>query len=197
MRARPARRRLPAAMVIALLLGMSGAATLVLHQSRAAFTATTTNAGNTFTAATIDLSDDDSGAAAFAVSGQLPGDTGQRCFQLTYGGNAPATVKLFVDATTYGGALGPYLDVTIQEGSGSSFSEAPECSTFISSSTIYSGTLAALAAGHTDFATGVGTFAPATAGVTRAYRISYLMRDDNGGQGTAASVDFVWEARTT
>jgi hypothetical protein len=190
----PAHRRLPTAAIVAVLLGMSCAATLVLHTSRAAFTASTVNSGNRFTAATVELRDDDRGRAAFTAKGLLPGDSAGRCVLVTYTGTAPAAVKLFVDPDTYAGDLGQYLELTIEVGKGGRFDS---CAGFIKTETVYSGKLAALAAASTDYEGGVGAFTPAHFGTSVTYRFTYRVCDNNGGQGGTVAADFVWEARNS
>jgi hypothetical protein len=66
---------------------------LVVVGSRAAFSATTANTANAWSAGTVVLSDDDSGSAMFNMSLMKPGSTSAKCIVVTYSGTlTPATV---------------------------------------------------------------------------------------------------------
>ncbi len=161
----------------------------------AAFRATTPNAGNRITSGTVSLSDDDSGTAMFSPTGLQRGASGSKCIVVTYNGSLAASVKLYV--TSSSGALAPYLDLKIEQGTGGSFSGG--CGAFTPATTIYTGTLSAFATAATDHASGVGTFAPTGSGQSRTYRITYTLNaaTPSSAQGTSASADFRWEARST
>jgi predicted ribosomally synthesized peptide with SipW-like signal peptide len=92
--------------VIALVaVGISAA--LVLTATNAAFTATTTNPGNTFAAGSVALSDDDNGSAMFSTGNLKPGDSETHCILVSYSGTLGAQVRLY--GTTTGTGLGTYL----------------------------------------------------------------------------------------
>ena len=59
---------------------------LVFQSSRAAFTDTTDNTGNSLSAGTVTLVDDDATAVMFNVSNMKPGDSSQNCILVTYQG---------------------------------------------------------------------------------------------------------------
>ncbi len=173
-------------------VGLMLSAVWVWQDSQAAYTATTTNAGNGFSAGTVTLHDDDSGVAMFSVAGLQPGDVGEKCIAVTYGGSLDAAVRLFVapgDVT--GTGLDGYLQLKVEQGTGGS---SASCTGFTPTSTIVNGTLAAFAAASTDAATGVGTFDPTSAGQSAVYRFSYSVADDNAAQGLTCQVAFTWEA---
>jgi hypothetical protein len=166
---------------------------LVWHSSSAAFTAETSNPGNSFSAGTVTLSDDDTGTAMFTVTGLRPGSTGTNCLAVGYTGSLAAAVRLYVAPGDYTGTgLGTYLSLTVDEGTGGAFGS---CSGF-SGSSIYSGTLANLASSSTDSATGVGTWAP-TGSATRTYRFTYTLADNNSAAGLNSQVTFTWQASST
>jgi hypothetical protein len=131
----------------------------------------------------------------FNATGLVPGSTGSKCIVVTFTGNVASSVKLYTQAASYGGTLGPYLDMTMEQGSGGSF--AGGCGAFTPTGTIYSGTLANFAASNTDFSTGIGTFTPNANGQTRVYRFTYSLADNNNAQNKTASIGFTWEARNT
>lgn len=170
------------------LLAMSG---LVVHSSSAAFTATTQNTGNTWSAGSVKISDNDAGSALFTETGLVPGKTGSRCIVVTYDGTVASAVRLY--ASTGGTGLGAYLNLSVARGGGS----AADCSDFTSTETAFTGTLAGLASANATYATGVGSWAPATAGVSSTYRFTWTLQDDDAAQGKDVSATFTWEAQNT
>jgi Camelysin metallo-endopeptidase len=183
--------------VLAIPLGLGLSAALIWQNSQAAFTAQTSNAGNSFAAGTVALTDDDTGTFMFSVTGLKPGDTGQKCIAVTYGGSLNAAVKLFVapgDLT--GTGLGAYLNLTVEEGTVGAFAS---CGAFVATATDVPGTLLSTFAGaSTNSATGVGNFNPAGgSGASKVYRFTYTLADDNAAMGKNATVKFTWEASST
>lgn len=90
---------------------------VVLQVSSAAFTGTTENAGNAWTAGTVTLTDDDEGSALFASTGMVPGDSVENCIEVTYTGDVDldslATLEAAVGSSA---ALAPHLLVTVEVG---------------------------------------------------------------------------------
>ncbi|MBU1492688.1 MAG: TasA family protein [Actinomycetota bacterium] len=171
-----------------LLVGM-----LVMGTSRAAFFDTAGNAGNSFGAGDVVLTDDDSGAAMFAVSNMAPGDTATKCIEVTYEGSlAPADIEMYVaSGDLTGSGLDAYLDLTVELGTGGSFAG---CTGF-SGSSFYSGDLAGFAAAYTDFAGGTGSWTAAATDDAKTYRFTFTLQDDNDAQGLDAGITFTWEAQ--
>jgi hypothetical protein len=184
-------------------LGILASAGMVWQSSYAAFSATTSNAGNTLTAGTVKLTDSANGTAMLNTTGLKPGSTGTACIKLTYGGSLAAATKLYVGSgdltTTTPSNLAPYLTLKVDEGTGVD----PLCTDFVSSTNIYNptsavtSTLATFAAASTNFATGVGAWAPAGSGAVKTYRFSWTVQDTNAAQGLNATVKFTWEAQNT
>ena len=77
-------------------LGILASAGVVWQSSYAAFSATTSNAGNTLTAGTVKLTDSANGTAMLNATGLKPGSTGSACIKLTYGGSLAGNTKLYV-----------------------------------------------------------------------------------------------------
>jgi len=167
----------------------------------AAFTGTTASSGNGVASGTVALGDDDSGAALFSVSNLVPGQSEQKCIVVTYGGSLAAAVKLYADGYSSSRALGSYVNLVVEEGSGATFagSGPSSCPGFSASGTVYSGTVDDFAATRTGYATGVGSFAPSGAGQSRVYRFSYTLDGaaPDGVQSGTASLQFVWQANST
>lgn len=169
---------------------------LVMHVSSAAFSATTTNASNSWATGSIALSDDDGGSSAmFSVTGMMPGDTVQKCIVVTYTGAVdPTAVKLYT--TVVDSDLAAHLDVTVKEGTGGSFSD---CSTFTPVNTIVNNsTLSAFATSHSDYSNGAGVWNPTTTGDKQTYEFTVTLGTDtpSSAQGGSATATFTWETTT-
>ena len=117
-----------------------------------AFSATTVNAGNTFDAGTVVISDNDANSAMYNITDAKPNDVVVRCIRVTYTGTLPSTVRLY---TTH-----PVERVrTVREPDdrqghqpGAPF---PDCTGFTSEATRSSaGTLGELRGAHTNFGNG-------------------------------------------
>ncbi len=185
-------------------LGILASAGMVWQSSYAAFSGTTSNGGNQWTAGTVKLTDAANGSAILNANGLKPGSTGTACINLTYGGSLAAATKLYVasgDLTTSTAPnnLAQYLTLTVDEGSGT----LPGCGDFVATANDYNPTsstaqtLATFAGGASNFATGVGAWAPATNGATKNYRFTWTVQDNNAAQGLNAQVKFTWEAQNT
>jgi hypothetical protein len=176
------------------LLGVLLVSTMVLRTSSALFTGTTDNPNNAWTMGTVSLTDDDSAAAMFTTAGDgnlTGGQTLTRCIKVTYGGSltAATAVKLY---DTVSGAGAQYLNLTVDQGSGTTF---PSCTGFsVSTAGIYSGTLQAFGA-DSNFTTGVGSWAPGATGASMVYRFTITVQSTIAAQGTSAAASFTWEAQ--
>jgi hypothetical protein len=180
--------------VVLLVLGLLGSAVLIWSSTQAAFSGTTGNAGNAWSAGSVSLSDDDTGAAAFSVTGLKPGSTGSKCVEVTYTGNIASSVKLYTTATSYTGTLGPYLNFTVQLGSGGTYAD---CTGFSSEATLHNTTLSAFSSGYTNFGNGVGSWTPSTNGDKKTYKFTYTLQDDDSAEGASAGIGFTWESQST
>lgn len=172
-------------------------ATLTLRASSAAFTSTDTNSPNSFAAGNVAITLDDTGTQLFNVSGLVPGDTVTDCIQVTYNGDvATSGVSLYSAGYTDSGTFADNLNVTIEEGTGGTFGN---CASFTATSTEYSGTLTNFDTTHNTFASGVGTFAPSSAGETSSYRFTVELDPStpNSQQGESVTgLGFTWEAQS-
>ena len=185
-------------------LGILASAGMVWQSSYAAFSGTTTNGGNSWTAGTVKLTDAANGTAILNATALKPGSTGTACITLTYGGSLAAATKLYVasgDLTTTTGPnnLAQYLTLKVDEGTGT----APSCSDFVSSANDYNPTnstaetLSTFAGSATNFANGVGAWLPLANGATKDYKFTWTVQDNNAAQGLNATVKFTWEAQNT
>ena len=175
---------------------------LVWQSSYAAFSTTTVNPSNSFASGSVVLSDDDSSTAMFTATLLKPGNTGTKCIVVTSTGTLASTVELYATGYSTTNALGTYLNMVIDEGSGGTFASSgpTSCTGFVSSAHIFTGTLASFGTTKTNFATGVGNWAPAGSGSpTRSYRITYTLdaATPNSAQSGTAAVGFTWEAQNS
>jgi len=162
---------------------------LVWGASDAAFSAITTNPTNSWTAGTVAISDDDSNGTIVNLTGLLPGDNGQKCITVSYTGNAPAAVRLYVSAAT--GTLAPYITFTAEQGSGGSWAS---CTGFTPTVSSGATTLAAFRTAHSSHATGFGNWNPP--GVqARTYRITWSFAGDTDALNDSTGMSLTWEAQ--
>jgi predicted ribosomally synthesized peptide with SipW-like signal peptide len=184
-----------------LVLGLAG--TFVSLGAFSAFSDTTSNTGNQFTAGNVAVGDNDANAAMFAnVTGGKPGTAVQRCIKVTYSGSLDADVKLYTTDSSIG-TLATYTDVTIEKGSYNGAPPAfPGCTNFLADSggTIYTGTLSNFRSTYSNYTNGIASNPGAAAKwVTNdsiVYRFTYTVQDNNSAQSqSTGSHSFTWEAR--
>lgn len=164
---------------------------LIVTHSEAAFSDTTDNTSNTFATGSVVLSDDDGGSTAmFTATGMTAGVPVVECITVTYSGTlVPAQVRLY---GTTSGVLAPYVDTTIEVGSGGSFGD---CTLFSPTATIYNDTLANFPVNHFDWASGQAVFSPAVNPESRTLRFTVTVQDVPAAQGQSAAADFTFEAQ--
>ena len=165
-----------------------------------AFSSTTANSGNSFAAGTVYISDNDSGSAMYSVSNQKPADSVQKCIKVTYTGTLDSSVKLYASAV---GAVGQYIDLTVETGSGNI--TFPSCTGFTADSggALYSGTLQNFANTKNSYANGVVDYPGSnTSWVTNdavVYEFTVALQSGapDSAQGTSTgSHAYTWEARS-
>lgn len=166
-----------------------------------AFSSTTTNAGNTITAGTVAIADNDAGAAMYSLTAAKPGESVSKCIKVTYTGSLDADVRIYTPSTI--GSLGQYVDLTITPGSQASPS-FPSCTGFVADSggAIYTGTLQSFGTTKNSYANGVvdypGTGTKWASGESVVYQVSATLQSSapDAAQGlTTGAHTFTWEAR--
>src|SRR3546814_3318869 len=70
-------------------IAIVAAGALVYQASYAAFTGQTRNSGNAWSTGSVNLTDDDSGAARFQVANMLPAQTDTQCIKVTADASVP------------------------------------------------------------------------------------------------------------
>jgi hypothetical protein len=175
-------------------------ALLVVTSSRAAFVAQNENTTNQVSSAAIALSDNDSTTAMFDnVPNMVPGQTYERCIDVTYTGTVDPTAVMLYATGTPTGTLAPYLNLTIQIGADTA---APfrDCTGFSSAGTLYTGgTLADFASSRTNFTNGVSTWdptGPPSSPDTRTFRFVLIVQDNTAAAAKNTTFGFSWETRT-
>ncbi len=160
---------------------------LIVTHSEAAFSDTTVNTANSFSTGSVVITDDDLGNALFTAASVSPGVPVVSCIEVSYEGSlVPADVRLYGSSS---GVLAPYLDTTIEVGTGGSFGS---CAGFVPSSTIYNNTLDNLPIG---WGTGVPMFTATTNPESRTLRFSVDVQNLPAAQSQSASADFTFEAQ--
>jgi len=198
--ARPRRKHARMIGVGALVAGVIGSAAAVWQASYSAFSATTSNPTNNWSAGTVVLSDDDNNTAMFSATNLKPGSTGTKCIAVTSTGSLASAVKLYgtTPATTNG--LSSSINLTIVQGTGGGFGSCTGFTALGTGSSVYSGTLAAFGSSAISYATGLGAWAPTgTGSETRVFQFTYTLDPaaPNSVQGGTASIGFTWEAQNT
>lgn len=175
---------LGSALITALAVGA-----LAYTATSAAFSGTTGNTANNFTAATVTLTDDDFGGTNLTVGNMIPGDVSNGCIEVTYNGSTTDLAGLRVYGSS-SGALLPDLNLTIQRGAAGTTCAAPG-----PLSPVYSGLLSGLG---TDWATGSAGLTPSATPETVPYVFDVELdpATANSQQGASASADFTWEVRS-
>jgi hypothetical protein len=169
--------------------------------SFAAFSATTASPSSNWEAGTVALTDDDAATALFTATDLEPGSTGTRCIAVTSSGSLASDVRLYGTSAATTNALSSHITLTVTQGTGGSF--AGGCAGFtplVSGSSVYAGSLADFGTTATDFATGLGTWAPAGgAPETRVFQFVYTLdaAAPNSTQGGTAALGFTWEAQNS
>jgi hypothetical protein len=181
------------------------AAALVGHATRAAYTGSTASPGNSFSAGTVVVADDDAGAAVVSLSSALPGDgdVATGCVRVTSSGSLGTTVRLYGTVT---GSLADHLSLVVTRGAqaGSSF---PSCAGFTPDATDYSGAGAgviytgSLSAYPDSPATAIvdptaGAPEAWAAAESHVYRLVVSLTDTPAAQGLSASATFHWQGRS-
>jgi predicted ribosomally synthesized peptide with SipW-like signal peptide len=191
-----ARKILLTLLVMGAFGAVSGAATF------SAFSSQTSNSTNSFAAGTVQLTDNDLGAAMLSLSNAQPGATDTSCILVTYAGSLSSTVRLY---GAVAGALAPYVTLTVTRGDDPT-PVFDDCNGFVADPTDYVGAGAgvvyqdALSAFPASYAAGlVDPLAASpetwTTGETHTYRFAVSLADDNGAQGLSSTASFTWEAR--
>jgi hypothetical protein len=160
--------------------------TLVIDRSTAAVLGEGTVSASSIDAGTLRLFDDDGGQSLFELGAMVPGRAEERCLIVTYDGDVlPVDLAL---VTSSNGALGKFLDVSVDRGTGGSFDS---CDGFVAEELIFGGTLAAFAEATADEPLPVGVIRNQTDAVS--FKFQFQLQDNSDAMGLTSTVDFSWQ----
>ena len=163
---------------------------LIVTHSEAAFSDTTDNTANSFSTGSVVLTDDDTGNALFTAAAVSPGVPVEECIAVTYSGTlVPADIRMYA---TSSGALAPFLDASIDVGTGGGYGN---CAGFSFGSNLYNDTLSNLSGTHSNWATCLATFTAATNPSSVTLRFTIDVQNVPAAQGQTASADIIFEAQ--
>jgi len=162
-----------------------------------AFTSQTDNPGNSVSAGSVTLADNDGGSALYNIANGKPGDSAEACIRVNYTGSLDADVKLFTPSSI--GALGPHVNLKVEPGTQVSPS-FPDCTGFTADgAAIFDGNLDTF---PTSYATGVADNPGASSAWTTndavVYRVTATLKSDapDSAQGASTGSHTIrWEAR--
>ena len=166
----------------------------------AAFTAVASNAGNSISAATVAIDDNDGASAMHSLLNATPGSSDTSCIRVTYTGSLAATVR---QSGTVTGTAAPQLVLTVTRGTDAAPS-FDSCASFTPDATnhigagpgvIWTGLLSTF---PTTWAGGVVD--PAASWATseaHSYRFVVSPVDRDAAEGLASTFSPSWEARST
>jgi hypothetical protein len=183
---------------IAIPVALLASGLIISQASYSAFSSVASNPGSNWTAGSVAITDDDAGSALFTATALKPGSTGTKCIAVTSTGSLASTVKLYGVGSATTNALSSSIALTVTQGTGGSFGSCTGFTALATGSSIYSGTLGAFGSTATNYATGLGTWAPTGAAPeTRVYRLTYTVdaAAPNTTQNGTATVAFTWEAQ--
>jgi len=192
------RQRFTVAKALAFLGAFLAVSFLVVGSSQAAFTSQTSNTGNSISVPTVqfDLTDNDSANAMFNNVTMLPNETDQSCIEVTYTGDLDPTDVAFYVAAPPTGNLAQYLNLQIDIGTDAT-PTFDDCSSFVSNSTLYTGTLTSFASSHHSLAAALSTWDPSSLGdPTRVFRFTITVQNEPAAQNETAGFGFTWETNS-
>ena len=163
----------------------------------AAFTATTTNTGNSIASGTVAISDNSLGPAMYTLPNMGPGSTTTRCIRVKYDGTLPSTVHLYRSNTVTNGTA---FNLQVERGSGlnPATNPFPSCVGFTAAATVFTGALGTF---PTTYATAPDAKGAAWAqNDTVDYRFTITVVDDPTPNAHSTVVSssahsFTWEAQ--
>lgn len=173
---------------------------LVAPASYAAFSSRVSNSGNSLALGSVNLTDDDAGAALLSLTNLKPGSSGSRCIAVTSTGTLASAVKLYATDTATTRGLATYITLNVTQGSGGTFGSCGGFAPLGSGSAVYSGTLAGFTGAATGYSSGVGSWTPSGNGTeTRSYQFAYTVSSSvpDTAQGGTAAFGLTWEAQNT
>ena len=193
-------RKLRIFLTVAVLALMAGVA---VFTTSAAFTATSSNPGNSIEAGTVSIGDSDAGTGKlYNALAQRPGagnGPASACIRVTYSGSLASSVRLYRSAVTNGSQF----HLTVERGGNSLTAPAADmnCTGFTAASTAFDDTLDQFPTSYgTSNVDGKAGGAAWTSGQSVDYRFTIYPVDDSTPNAHTSAVDtgshsFTWEAQ--
>ena len=189
--------------VLATLVVVGVAGSIIASAVFSAFSATTSNPGNQFQAGTVSISDNDAGAAMYNILAAAPGSTTSKCIKVTFDGTLPSAVKLYTAAGITGlPASSQYIDLTITPGTQAS-PTFPNCTGFTpdAGGAVYTGTIQDWRTNHNAWSNGLAVNNPSASSTWNqndavVYKFDVSVQNVPAAQGADSGVhDFTWESQ--
>jgi hypothetical protein len=189
--ARSERRRIGGLIIGSAVLSAIGVGALAYTATNAAFTGTTSTSGNSFTSATVSLTDDDFGVGNFVAADMMPGDSKSDCIEVKYTGSTATGLAAMKVYGTPTGLLADNLTLSIGYGAAGSTCAAPGALTNIYNS--------GFDTFPTTYATGLAGRVPTATNQTVAYVFNVTLKaaTTNASQGESATATFTWEVSSS
>jgi hypothetical protein len=178
-----------------LLLGVVGS--IAGYGVFSAFTATTTNSGNSYAAGTVVISQHTGATTLYNASNKGPGNSTQGCVRITYGGSLPASVELYSSAVTNGSSF----NLKVERGSGLTTPDnTMSCTGFTASSTAYDGAIGSFPTAYAGGIDGKPSNGAWAQNDSVDYRFTISVIDDTTPNAHTSALgtgshSFTWEAR--
>ena len=163
-----------------------------------AFTATTTNSGNTITAGTVAIGQHAGATTLYSASNQGPGSSVVKCVRVQYTGSLASSVKLYAST---GITNGNAFNLKVERGSGlTTLDNTMSCAGFTGSSTPYDADLETFATSYADGIDGKAAGAAWSQNDAVDYRFTISVVDDSTPNARSNALSsgahtFTWEAR--
>ena len=177
------------------LLALALVAMLLNRTTQAAFSATTDGEDVTYTATTIELTDNDADGVQTTFPDMVPGDRVVSCIEVTYTGASTdlTNVRFYVTdpADVDGTDLDADLDMVVTSYTGA------DCTG--TATPVATDTLDGLQSGTNDYASSAdGQWEPGASGESHWYEVAATLGTDtdDGQQGKSGGATLFWELRT-
>jgi len=187
------------AVVLPIVAGVVLSNTVVWRASYSVFSATATSAGNSFSALSVNVTNDSTGPI-FSIAGVILAQTDNRCIQISSTTIRATTVKLYTAiGTAPANDVSQYVNIKIEKGTGGTYAS---CASFVPSTVPFNAALNTLTSGYTNFGNGLGPWSLTGTGLpeTLSYRITWTFSASAPGTaqgGSIPSTTFTWEAQTS
>lgn len=175
---------------IAAVAGSILALLMVATTSRAVWTDTTANTGNSFDSGTVVLTDDDGDVALFTVTNAAPGDSWIGCIDVIYQGTVGADVVMTDITTTGDQGFADVLAISVDQHISADCTDASPVTVSTAGDNLGNYTGAGGNPGYSD------TFGVTAAGDHRSYEItiSFDSAASNSTQGKTVGFGVTWTA---